>query len=52
MLSHYQVLERLGAGGMGVAYRAIDSKLGRAVALKVLAPQLADDPTAKPRFIR
>ncbi len=52
MLSHYQVLERLGAGGMGVAYRAIDSKLGRAVALKVLAPQLADDPTAKARFIR
>jgi len=51
-LSHYQVQERLGAGGMGVVYCAVDIKLGRSVALKVLAPHLADDEKAKARFIR
>jgi len=50
-LSHYRLEERLGAGGMGVLYRATDLKLGRAVAIKLLARHLVSDETAKPRFI-
>ena len=52
VLSHYQLEERLAAGGMGVLYRATDLKLGRAVAIKVLARHLASDETAKARFVR
>jgi serine/threonine protein kinase/tetratricopeptide (TPR) repeat protein len=49
-LSHYQVLERLGGGGMGVVYRAHDQKLERDVALKVLPPGLLADEAARKRF--
>jgi eukaryotic-like serine/threonine-protein kinase len=52
VLSHYRLEERLGAGGMGVLYRATDLKLGRAVAVKLLARHLVTDETAKARFVR
>jgi len=49
-LGHYQIVAKVGAGGMGEVYRARDTKLGRDVAVKVLPEALANDPGALARF--
>src|SRR4029077_17175022 len=51
-IGHYEVLEVLGKGGFGIVFRAFDDVLQRVVAVKVIAPQLADKSPARKRFLR
>ena len=50
-IAHYQILDKLGEGGMGVVYRATDMHLDRPVAIKLLRPETVADADRKRRFV-
>jgi eukaryotic-like serine/threonine-protein kinase len=51
-VGHYRILENIGSGGMGDLYRARDTRVGRTVALRVVAPGIAGDPARLEQFLR
>src|SRR4051794_4518450 len=51
-ISHYNILERIGAGGMGEVYKAFDPRLERTIALKVLNPRAVADEGKRQRFLQ
>jgi serine/threonine protein kinase len=52
MLGRYEMIARIGSGGMGDVYRARDTRLNKAVAVKTIAAAYAEDPASQPRFER
>ena len=50
-IAHYEIQEQIGAGGMGEVYRALDSRLGRQIALKFLPRKACEDKIALDRFL-
>jgi serine/threonine-protein kinase len=52
LISHYRLIEQIGAGGMGIVWKALDTKLNRQVAIKILPPALTADEERRLRFQR